>query len=174
MNRNEKEAIVSEVSEKVSRASGLYFADFKGLTVAEETELRREFRKSGIEYRVVKNTLAKRALKQIQEYDRVTEKLIGPTGIVFGYEDSIAPAKIIKKFSDKTGKFKLKVAVVEKQVYDGSQIDLLASLPGRSELMAGIIGSIQSPISGLVGTINAVMRDLVGVIDAIEKKKQAA
>lgn len=174
MNRTEKEAIVAEVTEMVSRASGLYFADFKGLTVAEETELRREFRRSGIEYRVVKNTLAKRALQSVTQYDRVAEKLVGPTGIVFGYDDSIAPAKIIKKFSEKTGKFKLKVAVVEKQLFDGKQLDQLASLPGRTEIMGGIVGSIHAPISGLVGAINAVMRDLVNVIDAIEKKKQAA
>jgi len=173
MNRSEKEAVVAEVSEKVSRAIGLYFADFRGLTVAEETELRREFRKSGIDYRVVKNTLAKRALQSIDNYDRVAEKLVGPTGIVFAYNDSVAPAKIIKKFTDKTGKFKLKAAVVEKQMFDGTQLDQLAAVPSKKELMASIIGSIQSPISGVIGAINAVMRDLVNVVDAIEKKKAA-
>ncbi|MBM4167918.1 MAG: 50S ribosomal protein L10 [Ignavibacteria bacterium] len=173
MNRTEKEAVVAEVSEKISRATGLYFADFRGLTVAEETELRREFRKSGIDYQVVKNTLAKRALQSSEQYDRVAEKLVGPTGIVFAYDDSVAPAKIIKKFSDKTGKFKLKAAVVEKQVYDGSQLGQLASVPSKPELMASILGSLQSPISGIVGALNAVMRDLVSVVDAIEKKKAA-
>lgn len=174
MKRSEKEAIISEVREKVSRAAAMYFADFTGLTVAEETELRREFRKSGIEYRVVKNTLARKALEQVAGNDRVYGKLEGPTGIAFAYEDAIAPAKIFKKFSEKTGKLRLKVAVVEKQVFDGTKLDELSKLPSRKELMAGILGSIQAPISGLVGAINAVLRDLVSVIGEIEKKKQQA
>lgn len=173
MKREDKEAIVAKVAEKAQRAQATYFADFSGLTVAEETELRREFRKSGIEYTVVKNTLARKALEQVQGYDRVYEKLAGPTGIAFSYGDIVAPAKVIKKFNEKTGKFKLKVAVLDKQFFDGAQLDQLAKLPGRLEIIAGIIGSLQSPIVGIVGAINAVMRDLVHVVDAIEKKKAA-
>lgn len=173
MNRSEKEAIVAEVAERATRASAMYFADFTGLTVEQATELRREFRKAGVEYRVVKNTLAKKALERVTGYDAVYDKLIGPTGIAFSYDDVVAPAKIIKKFSEKSGKLKLKVAVLEKQVFDGSRLDELSRLPTRAELMAGVLGSIQAPISGIVGAIGAVMRDLVNVIDAIEKKKAA-
>jgi large subunit ribosomal protein L10 len=173
MNRSEKEAIVSEVAEKVSRATAMYFADFTGLTVGEASELRREFRKAGIEYTVVKNTLAKKALERVTGYDRVYDKLVGPTGIAFSYDDAVAPAKIIKKFNEKSGKLKLKAAVLEKQVFDGTQLDELSKLPSRAELMAGVLGSIQAPISGIVGVLGAVARDLVNVIDAIEKKKAA-
>ncbi len=173
MKREDKEAIVAKVAEKARRAQAMYVADFSGLTVAEETELRREFRKSGIEYTVVKNTLARKALEQVQGYDRVYEKLAGPTGIAFSYDDIVAPAKVIKKFNEKTGKLNLKVAVLDKQVFDGSQLGQLAKLPGRKEIIAGIVGCLQSPIAGVVGAINAVMRDLVNVIDAIEKKKAA-
>ena len=173
MNRSDKEAIVAEVADKVARATAMYFADFTGLTVGEASELRREFRKAGIEYTVVKNTLAKKALERVTGYDRVYEKLVGPTGIAFSYDDAVAPAKIIKKFSEKSGKLKLKVAVLEKQVFDGSKLDELSKLPTRAELMAGVLGSIQAPISGIVGAIGAVARDLVNVIDAIEKKKAA-
>ena len=173
MNRSDKEAIVAEVAEKVSRATALYFADFTGLTVGEASELRREFRKAGIEYTVVKNTLAKKALEQVTGYDRVFDKLVGPTGIAFSYDDAVAPARIIKKFSEKSGKLKLKAAVLEKQVFDGSRLDELSKLPSRAELMAGVLGSIQAPISGIVGAIGAVARDLVNVVDAIEKKKAA-
>lgn len=174
MNRSDKEAIVAEVAERASRAAAMYFADFTGLTVEEETELRREFRKAGIEYRVVKNTLAKKALERVSGYDRVCDKLVGPTGIAFSYDDVIAPARIIKKFNEKSGKFTLKAAVLEKQVFDGSQLDQLSKLPTRKDLMAGVVGSLHAPISGIVGAIGAVTRDLVYVIDAIEKKKQAA
>ena len=173
MNRSDKEAIVAEVAERAARATAMYFADFTGLTVEEATELRREFRKAGVEYRVVKNTLAKKALEQLTGYDRVFEKLVGPTGIAFSYDDAVAPAKIIKKFSEKSGKLKLKAAILEKQIFDGSRLDELSKLPTRAELMAGVLGSIQAPMSGIVGAIGAVMRDLVNVIDAIEKKKAA-
>jgi len=173
MNRSDKEAIVAEVAEKVAHATAMYFADFTGLTVGEASELRREFRKAGIEYTVVKNTLARKALEQVTGYDRVYDKLVGPTGIAFSYNDAVAPAKIIKKFNEKSGKLKLKVAVLEKQVFDGSKLDELSKLPTRAELMAGVLGSIQAPISGIVGAIGAVVRDLVNVMDAIEKKKAA-
>ncbi len=173
MKRSEKEAIIAEVAEKASKSVAIYFADFSTMTVAEETELRREFRKNGVEYTVVKNTLIRKALEQLQGYDHVFDKLVGPTGVAFSYDDPSAPAKIIKKFSEKAGKFKLKAAVIEKQLYDGSKLDQLASMPSRKDMIASIIGSVQAPASGIVNAINAVMRDLVLVIDAIEKKKAA-
>jgi len=173
MKRSEKEAIIAEVAEKAARAVAMYFADFSKLTVAEETELRREFRKSGVEYNVVKNTLARKALQQLTGYDRVYDKLVGPTGIAFSYDDPSAPAKIIKKYSEKLGKFKLKAAVIEKQVYDATRLNELANMPSRKDIVAAILGSLQAPASGIVGAINAVARDLVYVLDAIEKKKAA-
>jgi large subunit ribosomal protein L10 len=173
MKRSEKEAIIAEVAEKAARAVAMYFADFSKLTVAEETELRREFRKSGVEYNVVKNTLARKALQQLTGYDRVYDKLIGPTGIAFSYDDPSAPAKIIKKYSEKLGKFKLKAAVIEKQIYDATKLNELANMPSRKDMVAAILGSLQAPASGIVGAINAVARDLVYVLDAIEKKKAA-
>jgi large subunit ribosomal protein L10 len=173
MKRSEKEAIIAEVAEKAARAVAMYFADFSKITVAEETELRREFRKSGVEYTVVKNTLARKALEQLSGYDRVFDKLVGPTGIAFSFEDASAPAKIIKKFSEKTGKFQLKAAIVEKQLYDATKLEQLANMPTRKDMIAAILGSLQAPASGIVSAINAVARDLVYVIDAIEKKKAA-
>jgi len=173
MNKSDKELAVSELQEKIAKAQGMFFTDFAGINVEHITELRREFRKSGIEYKVVKNTLAKIALKNVSGYDKVYDKLVGPTGIAFAYNDPAAPAKIIQKFKEKNEKFGLKVCVIEKTVYDGSKLKELASMPSRAEIIAGILGSLNSPISGIVGTINAVLRDVVGVLDAIEKKKAA-
>jgi large subunit ribosomal protein L10 len=173
MKRSEKEQIVAEVTEQISKAQGMYFAEFTGITVDEINELRREFRKSKIDYRVVKNTLARKALESVTGYDKVYDKLVGPTAIAFGYEDPVAPARIIRKFREKNQKLNVKVCVIEKLVYDGNRLDELAKMPTRSDLIAGILGSLQAPISGVVGAINAVMRDLVSVIGEIEKKKAA-
>ena len=173
MKRSEKEQIIEEVKEKVARAKSMFFADFTGITVEQVTELRREFRKSNVDYRVVKNTLARKALESVGGYDTILDRLVKPTAIAFGYDDPIAPAKIIKKFREKNEKLTVKICVVEKEVFDGKKLDELAKLPSRKEIIAGILGSIQSPMTGVVGAINAVMRDLVSVIDAIEKKKAA-
>ena len=173
MKRSEKEQIVAEVTEVVGRARGMFFTDFQGLTVEQATELRREFRKSGVEYRVVKNTLIRKALESATGYDKVYDKLAGPTGVAFAFEDPVAPAKIIRKFSEKHSKLSLKVCVLEKEVYDGSKLDELAKLPSRKEMMASILGSIQAPIAGVPTVLNAVIRDLVSVVAEIEKKKAA-
>jgi large subunit ribosomal protein L10 len=173
MKREEKEQIVAEVAETVRKANGMFFTDFGGLTVEQATELRREFFKVGIEYRVVKNTLIRKALEQVTGYDAVHEKLVGPTGVAFAFEDAVIPAKVIQKFSDKHNKLSLKVCVLDKQVYDGSKLKELAQLPSRKELMASILGSVQSPLAGVPSVVNAVLRDLVSVVEQIEKKKAA-
>src|SRR5512135_728173 len=122
MERSQKEQIVADVAKIAGRARGMFFTDFTGLTVGQATELRREFRKSGIEYRVVKNTLIRKALEQISGYDRVYPSLAGPTGVAFAFDDPVAPAKIIQKFSEKHKKLSLKVCVVEHQVYEGAKL----------------------------------------------------
>ncbi len=173
MKRSEKDQIVAEVKEKAGKASGMYLADFTGITVEEVSELRREFRKSSVDYQVVKNTLAKKALAELEGFEKVVEHLQQPTAIAFGYDDPVAPARIIKKFRDKSKKLNVKVCVVEKRVYEGAEIDMIAKLPTRKEVMAGIVGAVAFPATGIAGAVNAVLRDLVGIIDAIEKKKAA-
>jgi large subunit ribosomal protein L10 len=173
MKRSEKEEIVAEVAETAGKAHGMFFTDFTGLTVEQATELRREFRKSGVDYRVVKNTLIRKALERVTGYDKVYEKLAGPTGIAFAFDDPVIPAKIIQKFSEKHNKLSLKVCVLEKEVYDGKKLGELAKLPSRKEIMASVLGTIQSPLAGVPTVINAVLRDLVSVVSEIEKKKAA-
>ncbi|MCX6136352.1 MAG: 50S ribosomal protein L10 [Ignavibacteriales bacterium] len=173
MNRSDKEQIIAAVQEKIARAKGMFFTDFTGITVEQMTELRREFRKSGIEYKVVKNTLVRKALENVTGYDAVYGSLVGTTGIAFSYDDPVTPAKIIKKFNEKNKKLSCKACVIEKEVFAGSKLEEFAMLPSRNEIISGILASLQSPASGIAGAINAVMRDLVGVIEAIEKKKAA-
>jgi large subunit ribosomal protein L10 len=173
MKREEKEQIVAEVAETVRKANGMFFTDFGGLTVEQATELRREFFKVGVEYRVVKNTLIQKALEQVTGYDTVHDKLVGPTGVAFAFDDAVVPARVIQKFSDKHSKLTLKVCVLDGQVYEGSRLKELAQLPSRKDLMAAIVGSVQSPLAGVPSVVQAVLRDLVSVVEQIEKKKAA-
>ena len=106
MKRSEKEQNIAKVKEHIARAKALYFTDFTGITVAEITDLRREFRKSNIDYQVVKNSLARKALESVTGYDKVYDKLSFPTAIAFGYDDPVAPAKIIKKYREKNAKLR--------------------------------------------------------------------
>ena len=149
MNRSEKDQIIADVAEAVGRARGLYFTDFTGLTVEEATELRREFRKSGVDYRVVKNTLIRKALENVTGFDRVYDSLVGPTGVAFAYEDPVSPAKVIKKFADKHKKLSLKVCVLEREVFEGARLEELATVPTRTELIASVLGSIEAPLAGV-------------------------
>ena len=173
MERSKKEQIVADVSEIVDRARGMFFTDFTGLTVAEATELRREFRKVGVQYKVVKNTFIRKALEKNTGYDSVYPSLAGPTAVAFAFDDPVAPAKVIQKFSDKHKKLSLKICVIEKQVYEGSRLEELAKMPTRKELLSAIVGSIQSPLAGVPNVLQAVIRELVSVIDEVGKKKAA-
>ncbi len=174
MNKNEKPEIVSEIKEMIEKSTAVYLADYSGITVEDINGIRNQFRKEGVKYKVFKNTLFKRALDESGKYDKLVDHLVGMTSYVFASENSlVAPAKIIKKYFDENQKLALKACYIENQYYDGSKLNELASLPSKKELIASILGSLNSPASGIVGAINAVMRDLVSVIDEISKKKAA-
>jgi len=176
MTREEKTQVVAELTEVISQASGLYFTDFAAMNAEQATKLRQELRKAGLQYKVAKNTLIKIALREQGKLTPELEKaLIGQTGIAFGFDDPVAPARIIKDFAHKNqDKPALKSASLEGVIYPGSALKMIAALPSRQDLMASIVGSIAAPISGLAGVLGAVQRDLVYVIDAIEKKKGEA
>ena len=173
MKREEKEQIVAEVSETARKAHGMFFTDFSGLTVEQATELRREFHRAGVDYRVVKNTLIQKALEQVTGYDSVFDALAGPTGVAFAFEDPVVPARIIQKFAEKHSRLSLKVCVLEHQVFEGSRLSELAKLPSRKEIMASILGSVQAPLAGVPTVINALMRDIASIVDEIGKNKVA-
>ena len=163
MTRSEKEQVVSRITELSQGAQGMYFADFSGVTVGEINDLRREFFKAGVKYAVAKNTLIARALEGTSYYDSLKPVLRGPTAVAFWYEDSITPAKILKKFSDKTNKLSVKLCVLENQVFEGKRFDAIAAMPSKNEMIASILGSLNAPIA-----------NIVYALDAIEKKLQPA
>ncbi|QQS34995.1 MAG: 50S ribosomal protein L10 [Ignavibacteriales bacterium] len=173
MNKTEKSEIISEIKEMIESASAVYLTDYTGITVEDINQIRNEFRKEGVRYKVIKNTLFKRAITESEKFDKLGDHLVGMTGYAFASHNPVAPAKIIKKYFDTTQKLSLKACYIENQFYDGNQLNQLASLPSKNEIIAGILGSLNSPVSGVVGAINAVMRDLVSVVDEISKKKAA-
>jgi large subunit ribosomal protein L10 len=170
MNKNEKSEIIAEAKELIEKSTAVYVADYSGVNVADISELRNQFRKEGVTYKVFKNTLFKRALAESGKYSKLADNLEGMSGFVFAFENPVAPAKIIKKYFDTNKKFSLKACYIETEYYSGNQLDQLANLPTKADLIAGILSSINAPASGIVGSINAVFRDLVSVIDQISKK----
>lgn len=172
--KTRKEEIVRELVEKLNKANSIYLLDFQKMTVEDSISLRRQFKEKGIEYKVAKNTLILRALKETPQHSLPEEVFFGQTGMALGIEDPLAPAKIIKQLFDKTEKPKFKAATVEGQFFDNTQLNLLASLPSKNELIAGILGSINAPASGIVGAINAVMRDVAYLVEEVAKKQNVA
>lgn len=171
--KEQKKATVAELTEFIRSASSLYFVDFTGMTVVEDRNFRSQLREKGVTMKVAKNTLILRALAEVGGYEIEEKQLFGQTGVIAGAQDPIAPAKVIRQFFDKGEKPKLKVAVVEGQMFDGTQLKAVSELPTREDMIAGIVGSLHAPISGIVGSINAVMRDVAGLIEEVAKKQAA-
>lgn len=173
MNKNEKAEIIAEAKELIEQASAVYLTDYSSINVADISDIRNQFRKEGVSYKVFKNTLFKRALVEAGRFEKLADHLEGMTGFAFASTNPVAPAKIIKKYFDASQKLALKACYIETEYYDGSKLNELASLPTKQEVIAGILGSLNSPASGIVGSISAVVRDLVSVIDEVSKKKAA-
>ncbi|MEW6507481.1 MAG: 50S ribosomal protein L10 [Bacteroidota bacterium] len=173
MKKSEKVEFVNKIKELVNNSYGVFLVDYRGVTVEDINKLRVNFRKEGVTYKVFKNTLFKKALEQLGRYEKFNEQLVGMIGVAFVGENFVAPAKIIKKHYDDTKKFVFKGCYIDNNFYGADQLDTLASMPTKEEIIAGIIGSVNSPASGIVGAINAVIRDLVIVIDEVSKKKAA-
>ena len=173
MKREEKGEIIEQIKELVSNSTGMFLVNYSGVNVADINKLRSDFRKEGVTYKVFKNTLFKKALDQVGGYEKFNEQLVGMIGIAFVGENFVAPAKIIKKYFDEKQKLSFKGCYIDAAFYGADQLDTIASMPTKEEIMAGIVGSIAAPASGIVGAINAVIRDLVSVIDEVGKKKAA-
>ncbi|MBK7632666.1 MAG: 50S ribosomal protein L10 [Ignavibacteriales bacterium] len=173
MNKNEKVESIAEARELIENATAVYLTDYSKINVEDISGIRNQFRKEGVTYRVFKNTLFKRALVDSGKFEKLADHLEGMTGFAFASTNPVAPAKIIKKYNDASQKLSLKACYIETQYFDGSNLAALAELPTKEELIAGIMGSINSPASGIVGSIAAVIRNLVSVIDEVSKTKAA-
>ncbi|HKU80854.1 MAG TPA: 50S ribosomal protein L10, partial [Candidatus Tumulicola sp.] len=167
-----KETAIAELRDRLAGAQSLFLTDYQGLTVDEITKLRAELRKDGNTYAVVKNTLFRIAGGDVAT--ALDAFLSGPTGIVFAGTDPVAPAKAIKTFGDATKKLGIKAAYIDGQVVDAAQVEALAKLPPKIELIARLVGSLASPLRGLVTVLSGNQSGLVRVLNAIREQKDAA
>jgi large subunit ribosomal protein L10 len=171
LNRDNKQELVTEMHERLTRAKAVFLADFRGMTVDKATTLRNELRGAAVEYRVFKNTLLDRAA-QGTDMECLSPYLSGPTAIAISYDDPVSAAKVLSKFAkDPQGKFVLKVGVLSGKVLDPKQIQALAELPSREVLIAKMLGSMQAPATNFVGVLAALPGSLVRALDAIRVKK---
>lgn len=162
---------VKEMSEKIEKAKSFVLVDYRGLTVEQDTKLRKALREAGIDYSVAKNSIISFATRDTDLKD-IDKYLEGPTAIALSDVDPVAPSKLLDKFAGEFQALEIKAGVVEGKIFDEKGIKAVASLPSREELVAKVLCGLNSPIYGLVNVLNGNIRGLVVALNAIAEKKQ--
>ncbi|MBE5901362.1 MAG: 50S ribosomal protein L10 [Lachnospiraceae bacterium] len=150
-----KQPIVQEIAEQIKDAQSVVLVDHRGLTVAQDTELRKQLREAGVSYKVYKNTMMRFAFKGT-DFESLDPHLEGPSAMAVSTEDATAPARVLAKFAKTAPALELKAGVVEGTYYDAAGINQIALVPSRDELLSKFLGSIQSPISNLARVLNQI------------------
>jgi large subunit ribosomal protein L10 len=166
----EKQQIIEEYTEKFSRASSVLLADFSGVDVATDTELRRKFREQQVEYKVLKNTLARIALHN-NKIEHLDDYLKGVNGFAISYDDPTAAARVVSDFKDKE-KLKLRACYFEGSLFGPDRVEEIAKLPSREQLLGTLVGTLKAPMGKVVALLQANMRNVVGVLSAVRDKKE--
>ena len=171
MKRTEKEQLVTELKEKIGGAQALYYTDFTGLNVKRMTELRRRLRKANVEYVVIKNTLALRA---VNESGLVGSRLKGPTGLVMA-KDAVGAAKVLSDFAkENDAKPAVKGGMLEGTSIDAAQVKRLAAMPSREQMLADLGAGLQSPLGAFLGAMNGLLMTFAGALDALKTQREGA
>lgn len=171
MKRDQKEQLVTELTDKIRGAQALYFTDFTGLNVKRMTELRRRLRKANVEYVVIKNTLALRA---VNDSGLTGERLRGPTGLVVA-RDPVAAAKVLSDFArEHDQKPAVKGGLFEGKHLDVDQVKQLASMPSREQMLSQLGAGLQSPMAAFVGALNGLLYMFAGALDALRTQREGA
>jgi large subunit ribosomal protein L10 len=171
--RNAKTVQIGEIKSRFDKMTASVLLDFKGMTVESATKLRAEFRKAGIEYKVVKNTLVKQAIKGTVYTDKLDKALVGMTGIAWSYEDPSAAAKIVKAYRKEDEKLQVKAGLIEGTVLDAKAVeDQLATMPGKDELRATLLATLQAPLQQFVALLQAPTQNFVYALAAKERQGQ--
>jgi len=173
MDRNTKDERIGEIRARFDKMTAAVFLDFKGMTVENVTQLRAEFRKAGVDYKVCKNTLVKHALKEAPFKAKLDGALVGMTGIAWSYEDPSAAAKIVKAFRKEPAgeKLQIKAGLVDGSVLDATGVEeQLATMPGKNELRAKLLATLQAPLQSFVALLAAPSQSFVYVLSAKERQ----
>ena len=168
----QKVARVEKLSAEIKSSGSMVLSDFTGINVEEISTLRQRCRKSGVKFRVVKNSLVKRAVEGT-DLEGLTGHFIGPTAIAFS-EDMVAPARVVQEFFKEFGKLEVKAGFVDGQVIDRAGVIILSDLPGRDQLLGMVAGTLQAPISGLARIMSAMISGLARALDQVAQQKADA
>lgn len=163
---------VEEIKEKIGKAQSVVLVDYRGLNVEQLTELRSQYRKAGVDYKVYKNTMMRLAFKDLGLED-FNEFLKGPSAVAFGYDDPVGAAKITAEFAKINTKLEIKAGIVDGKVIDVDGVNSLASLPSREVLVAQVLGGLNAPIQGFANVLQGTIRSLAIVLNAIAEEKAA-
>ena len=168
----EKKQIVEEIKDKVDNAQSVVLVDYRGLKVDELTELRRNYKEAGVDYKVYKNTMMRFAFKEagLEEFN---EYLVGPNAIAFGFDDPVQAAKITDEFAKKHKNLEIKAGIVDGKIIDIEEIKHLASLPSKEVLVAQALGGLNAPITGFANVLQGTIRNLVYALNAVVEKQEA-
>lgn len=171
MQRREKEALVTDLHEKLKEAKAAILTDFTGLNVEQITQLRRTLKKSAVEYKVVKNTLLRRASHDT-DVERLAEHFVGPIAIALAFEDPLAPARILLEFSKAQPTLEIKAGMVTGTVMTPKDIRALASLPSKEILLAKLLSLFKAIPTRLVQTLNNPLQGLVLIVDHVKRARE--
>ena len=173
MNRTEKQSAIDALSAKLAGAHSIYVTDYAGLNVHNVTELRRRLRRAGVEYLVVKNTLARRAL-QSSRIAGLDAHFAGPTALALTATDAAAAAKVLTDFAKEFQKPAVRAAVVDGREVTPEQVKRLAQLPPREVLLGQLAGALQAPLAGFVGALTGLLSTFVGAVEALRTQRDNA
>ena len=165
-----KQPIVEEISGYLKEAQSVVLVDYRGLTVEQDTQLRKAMREAGVVYKVYKNTLLRKALNELG-YTQFDEDLKGPTAVAFANDETSAAKVMVAASKDYTDKIVLKSAFVDNAYVDKNGIKAVASMPSKEELIAKMLGSMQAPIANFAGVLNNLLSGIVRVLDQVAKSK---
>jgi large subunit ribosomal protein L10 len=172
--KKQRTEMIEKLEKEFKEAKGIYLADNNKITVAQVTKLRADIRKKGMRFVVVKNSLAKAAVKRCGK-EAIESFFKGPTAVVVAKGDGVAPAKIIKEFQkDNKELLGVKAAFVDGSFFDAAQVLKLADIPSREVLLAQLLGCLQAPMGKFAGTLSGIMTKFVRTLDALKEKKAVA
>ncbi|MGM9571148.1 MAG: 50S ribosomal protein L10 [bacterium] len=172
MPTQQKAETIQVIKEKLEKAQSVVLTDYRGLNVAQMTELRKRLREAGVEYKVLKNTLTKIAAKEVGISEEINSYLEGPVALAFTYDDPVSGAKVLNEFSKENDNLEIKAGILDNKVIDAAHVKDLAELPSKEVLLSQLLSAMQGPMRGLANVLQGTIRNLVYALDAVKNQKE--